>query len=120
MARLELHARGCHCPRGFSPSESAGICFRDATPQLPLPASHITAATCLRCIAGTGLEQGREPRESLRHADMGRRDPLHRGDDVLVAWVDVTPPGHIKFFDAEAASGGTRHQAVASGECFFA
>lgn len=60
VARLELHARGCHCPRGLSPSDDAGICFCDPTPQLSLPASHITATKCLRCIAGTGLGQDRE------------------------------------------------------------
>ena len=35
-------------------------------------------------------------RESLRDADMGRRDPLHRGDDVLIAWFDVTPPASLR------------------------
>lgn len=55
-----MHA-GFSCPRGLSPSETAaGICFCDPTPQLSQTHSlsaRITIANCLRCIAGTGLEQ---------------------------------------------------------------
>lgn len=39
VAHFELHSRGCCCPRGLSPSENAGICFCDPTPQLSQPVS---------------------------------------------------------------------------------
>jgi hypothetical protein len=114
-----MHA-GYSCPRGLSPSETAGICFCD--PTLQLSQTHSQPASQSRIVFDASpapdLSNTARPPESLRDAIMGRRDPLRMGVMCLsMGWRYTARL--IESFSVEAASGGTRHQAVASGDCFL-